>query len=638
MCGICGIAQRHGHVDHGALERMAATLRHRGPDDDGFYVSPADRGAACGLGFRRLSIIDVDGGHQPIPNEDESAWVMCNGEIYNFRELRAWLEARGHKFRTACDTEVIVHLWEERGPKLVDDLNGMFALAVWDERKRSLFLARDRMGKKPLYYADLEETLLFASEPKALLEHPACPRDLDAAALSQYLAFEYVPAPASMFAGIRKLPAGHRLLWRDGRASVERYWSIEFDEAPERNEDEWAAELVDRLRESIRLRLVSDVPLGVFLSGGIDSSAVVALMAELVEPASIKTFSIGFEEASFDESAHARRVASFFGTDHHEEVLTERRMVELVEPVFAQLDEPLADASLVPTRLLSAFARQHVTVALGGDGGDELFAGYPTFQAHLAARWYRVPRVVHERLVLPAAARLPVSTANFSLDFKIKRFLRGITEPAEVRDQLWLGSFSPAEQRSLLLGEPDGDAFAPLAAGTQVRERDLVHRLVAQYLRLYLEGDILVKVDRASMAESLEVRAPFLDYTFVSFVNSMPSQLKLRRLTTKAILKQAMRDILPADILERPKKGFGIPVADWLKSELRDLMLTHLSPARVRAQGLFDPSVVEELVRSHLSGRRDNRKQLWTLLVFQLWHEQWLEQPRSRLAPAGAAR
>jgi asparagine synthase (glutamine-hydrolysing) len=636
VCGICGIVRTAGVVAEHELEQMASTLAHRGPDDAGYYTTGhGDRGGACGLGFRRLSIIDVDGGHQPIPNEDESKWVMCNGEIYNFQELRRELEAKGHRFRTRCDSEVIVHLWEEHGPALVERLNGMFALAIWDDATRTLFLARDRLGKKPLYYAALDGSLLFASEPKALLAHPDVLRELDRDGLAMYLAYEYVPAPFSIYRGISKLEAGHTLRWTDGAVDVERYWEPSFDRAEPRSDDEWAAELVDRLRESVRLRLISDVPLGVFLSGGIDSSVVVALMTELMPATDVKTFSIGFREQSFDESRYARRVADHFGTDHHEEILTADAMLDILPEITAFLDEPLADGSIVPTYLLSRFTRSTVTVALGGDGGDELFAGYPTFPAHRAAAFYRVPRRMHawaER----AADRLPVSRRNFSLDFKVKRFLRGATAPPAIRDQLWLGSFSPAEQADLL-GEPAADVFAPIhQLSARMRGSDPVDRLIAQYLRFYLEGDILVKVDRASMAASLEVRAPFLDHTFVSFVNSMPPRLKLRRLRSKYILKRAFADRLPPEIANRSKKGFGVPLGDWLRGGLRTTMEELLSESELRAQGIFEPRAVRRLVDDHLSGRRDNRKQLWTLLTFQLWHDAWLRstspRPRAEVA------
>jgi asparagine synthase (glutamine-hydrolysing) len=456
MCGITGIADLGGSVDPEVLRRMANTLRHRGPDDESYHIpAPRAGGTAIGLGFRRLAIIDLSGGRQPMANEDGSLWIVCNGEIYNHAALRLELEARGHKFRTHSDIESLLHLYEEYGPECVSKVNGMFALAIWDAKNQTVFLARDRLGKKPLYYRATPTQLIFGSEVKAVLMHPDCPRELDARNLSKYLACEFVPSPHCIFKGIHKLPAGHWLAWQNGRTRLHRYWDLKFSTgADPRPENEIAEELGARLKEAVRLRLISDVPLGVFLSGGLDSSSVVAMMAELMPPEQIKTFAIGFAEKSFDESAHARRIAGFFGTDHHEQVLQSKTLLDILPDVAAFLDEPLADASIIPTYLLSKFTRQHVTVALGGDGGDELFAGYPTFQAHRLAGFYRVPRAIHERLLRPLAELLPVSGENFSFDFKVKRFLRGIGPRAEIRDQIWMGSFTPAEQRALLLGKP----------------------------------------------------------------------------------------------------------------------------------------------------------------------------------------
>jgi len=623
---------------------MARSLYHRGPDDEGFFIRHYDDGAAVGLGFRRLSIIDLESGNQPVGNEDGSLQLVFNGEIYNFRELRRELEARGHRFSTAGDAETVVHLYEDHGPLCVERLNGMFAFALWDEGRRELVLARDRFGKKPLHYAEVGRSLLFGSELKALLEHPRCPRELDPGGLSRYLALEYVPAPHSILAGIKKLPGGHLLRWRDGRATVEPYWDLTFrsSETSSSTEEEYIEEFRQRFRDAVRRRLVSDVPLGAFLSGGIDSSSVVAAMVDALPAGAVQTFSIGFGEQSFDESAHARRVADHFGTDHHEDVFTPQVMIELLPTMADFLDEPFADASILPTYLLSRYTRETVTVALGGDGSDELLAGYPTFQAERFARRYAVPRSVHERVILPLADMLPVSTANFSFDFRLKRFLRGAAAPPELRHPVWLGAFTPAEQESLLEnGHPDPFeehrryyASAPTT--------DPLERLIYVYAKCYLQDDILVKVDRASMATSLEVRAPFLDVELVEFLGRVPPHLKLRGSKTKYLLKRAMADVLPPGIADRAKKGFGIPVAAWFKKELRDALQDELSPDRIRRQGIFDPETVQQLISEHLSGRRDNRKPLWTLFVFQLWHRRWIEAPMSpplplRMQTGGAA-
>ena len=637
MCGVAGMVGPAA-VDRGVLAQMTRVLRHRGPDDEGFHVAAYEDGVSVGLGFRRLSIIDLDTGNQPLANEDRSLQLVFNGEVYNYRELRAELEGRGHRFATNADTEVIVHLYEEVGPRCVERLNGMFAFALWDEPERRLMLARDRFGKKPLYYAETDGGLLFGSELKSLLEHPRCPRELDHESLAAYLAAEYVPTPRAIFAGVRKLPAGHLLVWQGGRSRLEQYWDLSFEkDGGERSEEDYADELRSRLRDSVRRRLVSDVPLGAFLSGGIDSSSVVAFMSEALPAGAVKTFSIGFAEESFDESAHARRVARHFGTDHHEDVFTARAMAELLPTVADVLDEPFADASILPTYLLSRFTREHVTVALGGDGSDELLAGYPTFAADGVAHLYPLPRVLHERVAVPLADRLPVSTANFSFDFKLKRFLRGAGTSAEVRHPTWLGSFTPGEQRELLVDQP-GDPFeTQRRAFRDAPTRDRVERLIYLYAKTYLQDDILVKVDRASMACSLEVRAPFLDVELVEFLGRIPSRLKLRRFDTKHLLKRALADVLPDGIATRPKKGFGIPVAEWIKGELREAVQDELSAERLRRQGLFRPAAVERLLAEHLSGRRDHRKPLWTLFVFQLWHRRWVEQRTpARLAATGA--
>jgi asparagine synthase (glutamine-hydrolysing) len=631
MCGICGMAGGDP-VDREVLARMARSLYHRGPDDEGFFVRHYDDGAAVGLGFRRLSIIDLDSGNQPLGNEDGSLQLVFNGELYNFRELRRELEARGHRFSTKGDAETIVHLYEDYGPRCVERLNGMFAFALWDEARRELVLARDRFGKKPLHYAEVGRSLLFGSELKALLEHPRCPRELDPGGLSRYLALEYVPAPHSILAGIRKLPGGHLLRWRDGRVTIEPYWDLAFGagETGTSTEEEYVEEFRQRFQDAVRRRLVSDVPLGAFLSGGIDSSSVVAAMVDALPAGAVQTFSIGFAEQSFDESAHARRVADYFGTDHHEDVFTPQRMIELLPTLADFLDEPFADASILPTYLLSRYTRETVTVALGGDGSDELLAGYPTFQAERFARRYPVPRAVHERLVLPLADMLPVSTANFSFDFKLKRFLRGAGAPPELRHPVWLGAFTPAEQEGLLQSTHPDPFEEHRSYYASAPTADPLERLIYVYAKCYLQDDILVKVDRASMATSLEVRAPFLDVELVEFLGRVPPHLKLRGSKTKYLLKRAMADVLPPGIATRAKKGFGIPVAAWFKKELRVALQDELSPDRIRRQGIFDPETVQRLISEHLSGRRDNRKPLWTLFVFQLWHRRWIEtHPRA---------
>jgi asparagine synthase (glutamine-hydrolysing) len=624
MCGVCGILSDAGGVDVAALESMTGALRHRGPDADGYYVSPAAGGSAVGFGIRRLAIIDVEGGNQPIANEDRTVWLVFNGEIYNFPELRRELEGKGHRFATHTDGECIVHLYEELGARCVTRLNGMFAFAIWDERRQELLLARDRFGKKPLYYAETRTGLIFGSELKSLLLHPGCPRDLDVRSLARYLAFEYVPEPHSIISGVRKLPAAHTLTWRAGRVSLERYWQLVFDPEDLRSERELVDEFRSLFFDAVRRRLLSDVPLGAFLSGGVDSSSVVAAMTSILPPEAVQTFSIGFGESSFDESRHAQTVASFFGTDHHHHVFTPSLMLDLLPEVADVLDEPFADPSVLPTYALSRFAREHVVVALGGDGGDELLAGYPTFTADKVASLYRLPRPLHERVVVPLADRLPVSTSNFSFDFKLKRFLRGVTYDPIERHAAWLGALTPPEL-ARLLGERFHDPYRELAESYGTQPTDRVQQLIMFYVSTYLRDDILTKVDRASMACSLEVRAPFLDVELAEFLGRVPSSFKLRGFRTKYLLKKAMGDLLPPGIAARPKKGFGVPVAAWLKDGLRETLEEELHPGRIREQGLFEPSEVQRLVSEHLSGRRDNRKPLWALLVFQLWHRRYSE-------------
>lgn len=621
-------------VDEGILRRMTDSLTHRGPDDSGMLIRNQE-GFSVGLGHRRLSIIDLSpAGHQPMTNEKKDAWIVYNGEVYNFPELRKDLEPR-HSFISRTDTEVILHLYEEKGENCLAPLNGMFALAIWDENRRRLVLARDRIGKKPLYYSLFPDELVFASELKALLFHPRVRKEINPAALSQYLAFEYIPAPQAIFQGVNKLLPGYFLTFSAGGQKVvtQPYWDIRFgpNQAQERLEmEEVEARIRDLLLKSVEKRLISDVPLGVFLSGGIDSSTVVAMMSRLRDPGQIQTFTIGFREKSFDESDYGRRAARYFHTDHHEEVLDPRRMLEIFPDVARILDEPFADASIIPTYLLSRFTRQTVTVALGGDGGDELFAGYPTFQAHRLAFYFERFPDLFLRGLGRLAWFLPVSTSNISWDFRAKQFLKGISYSPEIRNQVWLGAFPPDDQIGLFSGDYERevaghDPYAPIRALLPgIVSRNVWDRLAYLYLKLYLAEDILAKVDRASMAVSLEVRAPFLDPDLVGFVNSLPAAMKIRGLTTKYILKRALKGLLPPEILNRQKKGFGIPVAEWIKGELKSLMLELLAPEKIRREGIFNPECVTRRIQEHLAGEKDNRKQLWTLIMFEMWRENYL--------------
>jgi asparagine synthase (glutamine-hydrolysing) len=633
MCGILGfLTPRVADIpDLGELRSMRDLLTHRGPDDQGEFIRSGDEGGPfVYMGHRRLSIIDLASGHQPLSNENKTVWVIFNGEIYNFLELRSRLEALGHRFRTNSDTEVIVHAYEEYGERCFRHFNGMFAIGIWDEAKRRLVLARDRLGKKPLFYSFVKGNFLFASELKALIAYPNFSRQIDPLSFMKYLFFEYIPSPHTIFKDANKLPpASYLILEKDGIRVIE-YWSP-FDSgkiAEQLSEGEIEAKMVELLRQSVRRRLISDVPLGVFLSGGIDSSAITAL-AQREVPGKIKTFSIGFEDPSFDESKFASLASKYLGTEHHEQTMTAPDLLNLVPNLPDILDEPMADASILPTYLLSKFTRQHVTVALGGDGGDELFAGYPTYLAHQMARQYEF-FLTHSRPILSFLGNLlPVSDNNISFDFKVKKFLSGIGYPEGIRNFIWLGSFSFPELKRVLppelCSQVDPVQIMEEVDGYQKGFPLEDKTTLLQYLdlKLYLQDDILVKVDRASMACSLEVRAPFLDYELVEFVMNLPSSLKLRRFTSKYLLKKVMKDFLPKELIERKKKGFGIPIAKWVKGPLRELFGDLLSYGKIKKEGLFNPSYVSSLLQEHLAIKKDNRKQLWTLLVWELWVDRY---------------
>jgi asparagine synthase (glutamine-hydrolysing) len=629
VCGICGVAG--GSADSRELvARMCSALAHRGPDDEGSV-----RLDGVTLGMRRLSIIDLSGGHQPLHNEDSKVWVVQNGEIYNHLSLREELIAAGHVFSTQSDTEVLVHGYEQWGERMVERLNGMFAFALLDRSRGLLLLARDRIGIKPLHYAIDGGRLVFASELKALLCDRALRRGIDPVALDQYLAFEFVPSPRSIVRGVSKLPPAHTLTWsvKDGTHRLRRYWAPDLAAGEgtvrPRSLDEHCDELRAVLLESVRKELISDVPLGVFLSGGIDSSAVTAMMAQL--GSDVKSFSVGFTDRSFDEAPYAREVARHLGTEHRELTLEPGMLLGLIPKLPSLLDEPLGDASIIPTYLLSEFTRRHVKVALGGDGGDELFAGYPTLQAHRLAGYYgRAPRLLREGLVGPVVRRLPVSHDNLSFDFRAKRFVSGAAFSVAERHQRWMGSFASEERTALLSAEVRGelardghvDPVAEALHGAGLR--DPLNQVLLMDMRMYLENDILVKLDRASMMASLEGRVPLLNNDFVDYATRLPLDLKLRGLRPKFLFKRALRGLLPESILKRPKKGFGIPVAHWFRGPLKEQMLSVLSPERIAREGFFDPTEVGVLIRDHLEGRRDNRKQLWTLFAFELWHDGYL--------------
>ena len=629
MCGIAGIVYtdpRHP-VDEALLRRMSDVMSHRGPDGDGFHLGPA-----VGLGHRRLSIIDVAGGTQPIYNEDGTSVVILNGEIYNFRDLRAALEARGHRFVTRSDTEVIVHAYEEHGVACVGELRGMFAFALWDERSRRMILARDRVGKKPLYYVHDDERLLFASELKALLQDPSLKRAVDPEGLADFFALGSVPAPRTILRGIAQLPPAHALVWEKGQVRVSEYWDVPRGAVVQRSEGETLEMFEAVFGEAVRLRLVSDVPLGAFLSGGVDSSAVVAAMARYSDRP-VRTTSVGFFERRFSELDHAGTVARRFGTDHHEVVL-QPRAADVLPRLVWYLDAPLADSSALPTYYVARAARERVTVALSGDGGDEVFAGYQRryglnrWEVRLRRwlpNWTRaavlgpISRIYPKGDWLPRPLRGKYFLANLSLSF----------ERAYFGD---VALFRPKERAGLLSGDflaqlRDYDPFVDFARHFEKTEGlDHLSRLLYVDLKTWLVNDILGKVDRMSMANSLEVRAPFLDHKVIEFAATVPPDLKYRGRTSKYLLKRHLEGCLPRSVIYRPKQGFEIPLAKWLRTDLREVAVDLLLSPRSLGRGYLQPDCVRRLWRRHQRGVRDHASQLWALMILELWQRTFVDQ------------
>lgn len=629
MCGIAGwaklksdnLAQNSGEA---VLHSMCERMQHRGPDSEGLWLDDS-----VALGMRRLSIIDLHTGEQPVYSEDKSIVVVMNGELYNFREIRAELEKRGHTFETQTDTEILPHLYEEYGEAMLEQINGMFAFALWDKRTQKLLIARDRFGEKPLYYGTFDGKLIFASEPKVLLANPAVKTEINIDALRQYLSFDYVPAPHSIYKNIYKLPAAHFLILEKGKIKTRRYWNLSFQKEDfPLNFEKSVENLRELLADAVRMRMISDVPLGILLSGGVDSSTVAAF-AQKFSSEKVKTFSIGFEEDSFDESKYARQVAAHLGTEHYEDKLSVEKAADLITEIGKWLDEPLSDGSLLPTLLLSRFVRRHVTVALGGDGGDEIFAGYPMYYGHKMARIYdSIPRFLRSGVIEPIVNSLPVSNSNLSFDYKAKRFIAASRYDAVTRHHSWFGSFSIDEQNNLLnkdvLAATCGDIYEDANNLLKLTDaKNEIEQMQFLDMNFYMAEDILTKVDRASMAVSLEVRAPFLDPRVAQFAAAIPLEYKLKGNKGKYILKKAVAPLLPKNILQRPKKGFGIPIAEWLKGRLNPLMHDLLAPERLKKQGLFNPDFVQKIIKEHEKNIASHHKQLWTLLVFQLWFDKF---------------
>ena len=628
MCGIAGFI---GKGDKEILQQMADELSHRGPDEEGFFIN-----GNVFLGHRRLSIIDLKTGSQPIFNEDKTIAVIFNGEIYNFQNLKKRLF--GHVFKTNSDTEILAHAYEERGIDFLKELNGMFAFALWDGKNKKLILARDRFGEKPLYWFAQSGSFVFASELKSLMAHPLFKKEIDFLSLAKYFFFEYIPSPQSIFKNVHKLEPGHFLVFENGQVEIKQYYNLEFGVSPLDKLDKFydrenylMRELGERLEQSVKSRLISDVPLGIFLSGGIDSSTI-AYFAQKNSSRPIKTFSIGFAEKSFDESKWARLVAKRLGTEHYERIFSLGEIRNLIQLVFNKLDEPLADASILPTYLLSKTAKEKVTVALGGDGGDEFWLGYPTSTAHYFFPLFKfLPNFVKKDLFGFFASLLPVSFKNFSLDFKIKKFLSGIDISNDIlRNQVWLSAFKPDELPNLFMPEIHRDIKNRIIeddidkVSNENSGKSKWQRLVYAYAKHYLAEDILTKVDRASMMNSLEVRSPFLDHKLVSFINNLPDNFKLRGLTTKYLLKKLMAKYVGKDVVSRKKKGFGIPIAQWLAGDLRKELEDSLFGEKIKKQEIFNYPYIKKITEEHLERRQNHRQKLWSLFVFQKWYERWM--------------
>ena len=623
MCGIAGklFFDSHKKVRQEEIQRMLNTLVHRGPDDEGIYLN-----GCIGLGHRRLSIIDLDSGRQPIGNEDGTIWTVFNGEIYNYVELRDFLVSRGHRFSTETDTEVIVHLYEEHGEEFLSSLRGMFAIALWDDRKKRLLLARDRLGKKPLFYSVIpEKTLLFGSEIKALLQDPDVKRELDVQALDAYLTLLYVPAPLTMFKNIQKLPPGHLLVCENGKVTIREFWDLHYQPRVVANEADLLEELEGILRESVRIRLRSDVPIGAFLSGGVDSSSVVSLMAQLMTRP-VVTCAVGFQQEEHNELAFAKDIADRFGCTHHEHLI-QPDVTHLVPRIVRFFDEPFGDSSAIPTYYVSQMARQHATVVLSGDGGDEIFAGY--------SRHYLQQLEGRLRRLLPGSAgrSLASSLAHWLPGFRGRATIKKLGMTAdEAYAYKHSHSLFTKEEKPWLYSDDLRCATASCDPAGALRDyynrcdaTDALDKALYVDMKTYLPDDILVKVDRMSMAHSLEVRAPLLDHKLIEFTATLPSSLKLKRRTTKYLLKQMMRKYLPTDVLTRPKHGFTMPLRQWLNGPLREMVEDCLSGPIASQRGLFNRTFTQKIWSEHLSGKEDHSHQLWMLLMFELWHREYLD-------------
>jgi asparagine synthase (glutamine-hydrolysing) len=631
MCGIVGKWNfRTGvPVEHALIRSMAGKIAHRGPDDEGVLVQ-----GALGIGFRRLAIIDLSpAGHQPMSNEDGTVWIVFNGEIYNYNELRPDLERRGHTFRSRTDTETIVHLYEEYGEQCVNKLRGMFAFAIWDARKEQLFLARDRVGKKPLKYYLGPDGITFASELKAILADPSVPRDIDMEAVDAYLTYQYVPHPRTGFRDIQKLPPAHTLTIRKGKVELQRYWQLDFSKKETRSEGEWCEAIREKLNEAVKIRLMSDVPLGAFLSGGVDSSAVVAFMAKN-SSSPVKTFSIGFREQSHNELPYARLVARMYGTDHTE-FIVEPKALEILPKLVYQYEEPYADSSAIPSYYVAQQTRQHVTVALNGDGGDENFAGYPWYPVHaFASRYALLPKGL--QAIIAGGAHLALHVLPSTATARGWRFARGVGERADQRYLRYMAYFHPDELLPMLRPEHRtrynrsateaflGQYFSRVTSLAPVDQALFVD------IATYLPDDLLAKVDIATMAVSLEGRSPFLDHEFMEFAATIPADFKIHRGEKKYILKRALEGLVPHENLYRKKMGFSVPLVHWFRHELHAYLEETLFARDAFVLTLFQETELRSLLKEHLEGKVDHANRLWSLLTLEMWHRTFFRNYANR--------
>jgi len=631
MCGICGIfhyRDQDKKIGEKVLRSMCATISHRGPDDEGIYINNN-----LGIGIRRLAIIDISGGHQPISNENKDIWVVFNGEIYNYRELREFLDSKGHRFSTKTDTETIVHLYEEKGEEFAQDLRGMFAIAIWDERNKKLVIARDRIGEKPLFYAETGDSLLFASEIKSILEFPEFKREIDLNALDEFLTFSYIPFPDTIFKSIRKLPPAHILICKKGSISLRRYWDLKYIEKERKGEEFYIEKLLDLLKESVKMRLMSDVPLGAFLSGGIDSSTIVAIMSMLMNNP-VETFSVGYEDESkyFQELEYAKIIADKFKTNHN---------VFIVKPEFGKIfpeivksfDEPFGDLSIFPSYYICKMGKEKVTVALSGLGGDELFAGYDRYNGVLLADKLRLlSKFIPLNAILNLIRKSPEPSESSNFISRVIRFLNGLPLKNGENYLAYLSNFIQKEKEELYSKSLRGIINRNNTLDTVIslfnspNANNLLNKLLFVDVNLYLPDDILALTDRLSMAHSLEVRVPFLDHKLLEFAASIPPDLKIRYFRKKYILIKAISKFIPKKVIFRRKQGFVGPTAFWLRRYLKDFTLEILSDSNIRKRGYFDPGKVNNLLEEHFSGRKNHQKKITALLSFEIWHKLYLDK------------